>query len=143
MSDIFSCWCYAMQRQVQVKGRIVGKRQANLLESARSSYASMKAKIERILPKIFEKYAGPDVLALLEGAKEPTIKKFEAAIKKRPEEGAWLFYNKKGDIKPVTIDARTRFEYYIDQILNQFYLGCETPLPCLYSARAFASMSRS
>lgn len=27
-----SCWCYATQRQVQVKGRIVGKRQADLLE---------------------------------------------------------------------------------------------------------------
>jgi hypothetical protein len=27
----------------------------------------MKAKIERIMPKIFEKYAGPDVLAMLEG----------------------------------------------------------------------------
>lgn len=27
-----SCWCYATQRQVQVRGRIVGKRQADLLE---------------------------------------------------------------------------------------------------------------
>jgi len=32
MSDVSSCWCYAMQRQVRVKGRIVGKRQADLLE---------------------------------------------------------------------------------------------------------------
>lgn len=27
-----SSWCYATQRQVRVKGRIVGKRQADLLE---------------------------------------------------------------------------------------------------------------
>ena len=27
-----SCWCCAMQRQVQVKGKIVGKRQADLLK---------------------------------------------------------------------------------------------------------------
>ena len=27
-----SCWCYVTQRQVQVKGRTVGKRQADLLE---------------------------------------------------------------------------------------------------------------
>jgi len=107
----------------------------------RPGYAWMKSKIERILPKIFEKYAGPDVLALLEGAKEPTIKKFEAAIKKRPEEGAWLFYNKKGDIKPVTIDPRARFEFYIDHILNQFYLGCETPLPRLFSTPGFTEAS--
>ena len=107
----------------------------------RPAYAWMKSKIERILPKIFEKYAGPDVLALLEGAKEPTIKKFEAAIKKRPEEGAWLFYNKKGDIKPVTIDPRARFEFYIEHILNQFYLGCETPLPRLFSTPGFTEAS--
>jgi len=31
MSDVFSCWCYATQRQVRVKGEIVGKRQADLL----------------------------------------------------------------------------------------------------------------
>lgn len=107
----------------------------------RPSYAWMKAKIEKILPKIFEKYAGPDVLALLEGAKEPTIKKFETAIKSRPEEGAWLFYNKKGDIKPVTIDPRARFEFYIEHILNQFYLGCETPLPRLFSTPGFTEAS--
>jgi len=103
----------------------------------RPSYAWMKSKIEKILPKIFEKYAGPDVLALLEGAKEDQIRKFERAIKKRPEEGAWLFYNKKGDIKPVTIDPRARFEFYIEHILNQFYLGCETPLPRLFSTPGF------
>jgi hypothetical protein len=109
--------------------------------SKRPSYAWMKSKIEKILPKIFEKYAGPDVLALLEGAKEPTIKKFERAIKSRPEEGAWLFYNKKGDIKPVTIDPRARFEFYIEHILNQFYLGCETPLPRLFSTPGFTEAS--
>ena len=33
MSEIrASCWCYAMQRQVYVKGSIVGKRQADLLK---------------------------------------------------------------------------------------------------------------
>jgi len=111
----------------------------------RPAYAWMKSKIEKILPKIFEKYAGPDVLALLEGAKEETIKKFERVIKNRPEEGAWLFYGgkgaSKGDIKPVTIDPRARFEYYIDHILNQFYLGCETPLPRLFSTPGFTEAS--
>lgn len=116
-----------------------------LKSNKRPSYAWMKSKIEKILPKIFEKYAGPDVLALLEGAKEDTIKKFEKAIKNRPEEGAWLFYGKKGaskgDIKPVTIDPRARFEFYIEHILNQFYLGCETPLPRLFSTPGFTEAS--
>lgn len=107
----------------------------------RPAYAWMKAKIENIMPKIFEKYAGPDVLALLEKADESTIRNFEKAIRNRSEEGAWLFYSGKGDIKPVTLDPRARFEYYVDHIINQFYLGCETPLPRLFSTPGFTEAS--
>ena len=107
----------------------------------RPAYAWMKAKIEKIMPKIFEKYAGPDVLALLEKADEATIQKFERAIKGRSEEGAWLFYSGKGDIKPVTLDPRARFEYYVEHMINQFYLGCETPLPRLFSTPGFTEAS--
>jgi hypothetical protein len=101
----------------------------------------MKAQIERSMPKIFEKYAGPDVLALLERADEDTIQKFQQAIKNRSDEGAWLFFNGKGDIRPVTLDPRARFEYYVDHIINQFYLGCETPLPRLFSTPGFTEAS--
>jgi hypothetical protein len=107
----------------------------------RPAYAWMKAKIERIMPKIFEKYAGPDVLALLEKADEETIQKFEKVIKSRSDEGAWLFYSGKGDIKPITLDPRARFEYYVEHIINQFYLGCETPLPRLFSTPGFTEAS--
>jgi hypothetical protein len=113
----------------------------DLDDKKRPAVAYMKAKIERMMPKIFEKYAGPDVLALLEGADEETVKAFESAIKNRSEEGAWLFYNKKGDIKPVTIDPRAGFGYYVDHIINQFYLGCETPLPRLFSTPGFTEAS--
>lgn len=41
----------------------------------------------------------------------------------------------------MTIDPRARFEYYIDHILNQFYLGCETPLPRLFSTPGFTEAS--
>jgi hypothetical protein len=107
----------------------------------RPAYAWMKAKIERAMPRIFEKYAGPDVLALLENADEETIQKFERAIKNRGEEGAWLFYSGKGDIKPVLLDPRARFEYYVEHLINQFYLGCETPLPRLFSTPGFTEAS--
>jgi hypothetical protein len=107
----------------------------------RPAFGLMKAKIEKIMPKIFEKYAGPDVLALLERADEDTIEKFQQAIKNRGDEGAWLFFNGKGDIRPVTLDPRARFEYYVDHIINQFYLGCETPLPRLFSTPGFTEAS--
>ncbi|MCW4044813.1 MAG: hypothetical protein NWE94_04775 [Candidatus Bathyarchaeota archaeon] len=108
----------------------------------RPAYSWMKAKIERLMPKIFEKYAGPDVLAYLEKADPATIKQFESAIKNRPEEGAWLFYNRPCEVKPVTLDPRAQgFVYYIDHIVNQFYLGCETPLPRLFSTPGFTEAS--
>ena len=47
-------------------------------------------------------------------------------------------------MKPVTIDPRAQgFVYYIDHIVNQFYLGCETPLPRLFSAPGFTEASRA
>ncbi len=108
----------------------------------RPSYAWMKAKIEKILPNIFVKYAGPDVVVQLEGQKEDTIKKYESAIKNRPEEGQWLFSGAKNvGVYPVSIDPRARFEYYIDHMVNQFYLGCETPLPRLFSTPGFTEAS--
>ncbi len=52
-----------------------------------------------------------------------------------------LFYSGKGEIKPLTIDPKARFEYYIDHIVNKFYLGCETPLPRLFSTPGFTEAS--
>ncbi len=109
----------------------------------RPSFAWMKAKIERIMPKVFEKYAGPDVLASLPDAKESIIRKFESAVRNRSEEGVWLFYGGKtaARLDPVTIDPRAKFEYYVDHILNQVYLGCETPLSMLFSTPGFTEAS--
>ena len=108
----------------------------------RPAYAWMKSKIEKLIPNIFLKYAGPHVVVQLEGQKKETIEKFETAIKNAPEEGAWIFSGAKNvSVNPVTIDPRSRFEYYIDHIVNQFYLGCETPLPRLFSTPGFTEAS--
>ena len=109
----------------------------------RPAFAWMKAKIERLMPKIFEKYAGPDVVVGLPGAKPETIEKFERAVKNRPEEGVWLFHGlKDANVNAVSIDPRAQgFTYYIDHMVNQFYLGCETPLPRLFSTPGFTEAS--
>jgi hypothetical protein len=117
-------------------------------DNKRPAYAWMKAKIERIMPKVLEKYAGPDVLVNLPKASDAVMGSFANTVKSRPEEGAWLFYNggdKDGKpnatISPIQLDPRARFEYYIDHIINQFYLGCETPLPRLFSTPGFTEAS--
>ena len=78
------------------------------------------------------------------GAKPETIKKFEHAVKNRPEEGVWLFHGLKRmpTVNAVSIDPRAQgFTYYIDHMVNQFYLGCETPLPRLFSTPGFTEAS--
>ena len=109
----------------------------------RPAFAQMKAKMERLMPKVIEKYAGPDVVVGLPGAKPEAIKAFEKAIKNRPEEGAWLFHAfKDATVTPVTIDPRAiGFKNYIDHMINQCYLGVETPLPRLFSTPGFTEAS--
>lgn len=111
--------------------------------SRRPAFAAMKAKIERLMPKVIEKYAGPDVVVGLPGAKPEVLKTFERAIKNRPEEGTWLFHSQKdATVTPVSIDPRAvGFTNYIDHMINQFYLGCETPLPRLFSTPGFTEAS--
>jgi hypothetical protein len=41
----------------------------------------------------------------------------------------------------VTLDLRACFEYHIDHVINQFYLGYETPLPRLFSTPGFTEAS--
>jgi hypothetical protein len=109
----------------------------------RPAFAWMKSKIERLMPKIFEKYAGPDVVVGAPGAKEGTIQKWEKALKNRPEEGVWLFHGQKDlSVNAVQIDPRAQgFTFYVDHMVNQFYLGCETPLPRLFSTPGFTEAS--
>jgi hypothetical protein len=110
----------------------------------RPSYAWIKAKVEKVIPKLYEKWAGPDVLVWVPYASRETIKDFERRIKQRPEEGSWLFYGEakgKGEapaVYPVTIDPRSRgFEYYIEYMLKQFYVGCQSPVASLFSSPAY------
>lgn len=108
----------------------------------RPPLAWAKSKIEKVIPNIFSKYAAHYVIVQLEGQKEETLKKLEAAIKSAPEEGAWIFSSARNvSVNPVAIDPRSRFESYIEHIINQFYLGCETPLPRLFSTPGFTEAS--
>ncbi|MCW4035459.1 MAG: hypothetical protein NWF03_08865, partial [Candidatus Bathyarchaeota archaeon] len=45
------------------------------------------------------------------------------------------------DIKTVTVDPQARYEPYIDHILNQVYLGGQTPLPKLFTTPGFTEAS--
>lgn len=108
----------------------------------RMSFLEMKARIEKIMPEIFEKYAGPDELWVFAGASDKKLAEYQKLIKKKPKAGAKFVYNKaEADIKTVAVDPRARYEAYVDHILNQVYLGGQTPIPKLLTTPGFTEAS--
>jgi len=108
----------------------------------RISFLEMKARIEKIIPEIFEKYAGPDELWIFAGASDEKLAEYQKLIKTKPKAGARFVYNKpEADIKTVSVDHKARYEAYIDHILNQIYLGGQTPLPKLFTTPGFTEAS--
>jgi len=108
----------------------------------RMSILEMKARIETRMIDVFEKYAGPDELWLFPGVSPDQLSKYQALIKSKPKAGARFVYDKAdADIKTVQVDPRARYEAYIDHILNQVYLGGQTPLPKLFTTPGFTEAS--
>jgi len=107
----------------------------------RESLISVKARLEKVMPEIFEKYAGPDELWIFEGVSDDKLAEYQRLIKSKPKAGARFVYNKPADVKTVQVDPRARFEGYIDHLINQFYLGLQTPLPKLFTTPGFTEAS--
>lgn len=107
----------------------------------RMSFLEMKARIEKILPEIFEKYAGPDELWIFEGVSDEQLAEYQRLIKSRPKTGARFVYNRPADVKAVQIDPRIQFKAYLEHIVNQVYLGGQTPLPKLFTTPGFTEAS--
>ena len=108
----------------------------------RNCYLEMKWQIEQQSIDIHRKYAGPDQLWLLPKAKEADATSLKALIKSRPKEGArFVFSGLDGDIKSAPIDPRAGFSYIVDHIMNQNYLGLETPLAKALTTPGFTEAS--
>jgi len=92
---------------------------------------------------IHEKYAGPDQMWWMPKAKTQDITKLERLLKSRPKEGAKYVWNgeKGADIFTVSLDPRARFDFYVDHIMNQNYLGLETPLAKALTTPGFTEAS--
>jgi hypothetical protein len=108
----------------------------------RQSFLEMKARIEKVMPEIFEKYAGPDELWLFPGVSSDKLAEYQRLIKAKPKAGARFVYDRAdADVKTVAVDPRARYEAYVEHILNQVYLGGQTPLPKLFTTPGFTEAS--
>ncbi len=60
----------------------------------------------------------------------------------KPNAGARFVYDRAdADVKTVAVDPRARYEAYVEHILNQVYLGGQTPLPKLFTTPGFTEAS--
>lgn len=108
----------------------------------RKSFLEMKARIEKVMPEIFEKYAGPDELWLFPGVNAERLAEFQRLIRSKPKAGARFVCDRAdADVKTVAVDPRARYEAYVDHIMNQIYLGGQTPLPKLFTSPGFTEAS--
>ena len=107
----------------------------------RISFLEMKARIEDVMPDVFEKYVGPEAVYIFEGASEEKVAEYQQLIRTMPKAGARWVYNKPADIKTVQIDPRMRFAYIVEHVVNQVYLGGQTPLPKLFTTPGFTEAS--
>ena len=109
----------------------------------RKCYLEMKWRIEQRMIDIHEKYAGPDQMWWMPKAKDADVTKLQSLLKSRPKEGARYVWSgeKGGDIFTVSLDPRARFDYYVDHIMNQNYLGLETPLAKALTTPGFTEAS--
>lgn len=99
----------------------------------RMSFLEMKARIENIMPRIFEKYAGPDEVWSIPGAKPETAITLQGLLKKKPKEGARFVWSGKDQatISTVQVDPRARYEAYVDHIMGQTNMGGQSPVSAL------------
>jgi len=99
----------------------------------RISFLEMKARIENIMPKIFEKYAGPDEVWSIPGARDTTATTLQGLLKKKPKEGARFVWSgkEKAEISTVQVDPRARYEAYVSHIMGQINMGGQSPVSAL------------
>lgn len=110
----------------------------------RESFLKIKAKMEAIMPRIFERYAAPKNVWIFPGTGDSKLKEYKAAIEQAPPEEDLAFNpSEKGafEIKPLTIDPRARFEGFINHIESQYIAGMQTPVVKLFTAPGFTEAS--
>jgi hypothetical protein len=110
----------------------------------RESLLKIKAKMETIMPKIFERYASPKSVWVFTGASDNKLNEYKTAIEQTPQNED-LVFNPSGstsfDIKTLAIDPRARFEGFVNYIESQTVAGMQTPVVKLYTAPGFTEAS--
>ena len=111
-------------------------------ETVRPSFSEIIGRIQNSIMSQFEKFGGPNELWIFPGVNKTDLEAYYARIKNIPSSGSRFVTNVEDARVQLLVPERARsFDYYIETLMNEFYLGLSTPLPKLFTAPGFTEAS--
>jgi len=121
--------------------RTVAERMALPDGEIRQSFIEMKGRMQAAMIDQFEKFSAPNEMWTIEGLSDEKLGDFQSALKNMPKKGARWASSLKGDIKLAVAERARSFDAYIENVMNEFYLALQTPLPKLFTTPGFTEAS--
>jgi len=110
----------------------------------REPFLKIKARMEAIMPRVFERYVGPKNIWVFPGVPDAKRDEYKKAIEASPQDEDLAFNpptKDSFDIRTLSIDPRARFEGFVSYIESQYISGMQTPVIKLYTAPGFTEAS--
>ena len=111
------------------------------INEVRPAMADMKARMQKAMIDQFEKFSGPTELWTFKNLGKDDLQTYANVLKKIPAKGARLAYNDEAEIKQAVVPMGRGWEPYVENIINDFLLGLETPIPRLFTTPGFTEAS--
>ena len=109
---------------------------------SRPGFAEIVGRIQNSITKQFEKFGGPNELWIFPDLNKRELEDYYQKIKNIPAHGSRFVTNvEKAKVQLLVPERARSFDYYIETIMNEYYLGLLTPLPKLFTAPGFTEAS--
>lgn len=107
----------------------------------REPFYKMKAKMQSAMINTFDKFGAPNELWTFKGLSDKKLDEVTKNLTTMPKSGARWAANVEGNIKLAVAERARSFDAYVDNIMNEYYIGLQTPLPKLFTTPGFTEAS--
>lgn len=111
-------------------------------DGIREPFYRMKAKMQQAMVEQFQKFSAPNELWIFPGLSKEDTQAYARQVRGVPRRGARFVTNVEGaEVKQIVAERSRAFDSYVENILNDYLLGLETPLPKLFTTPGFTEAS--
>jgi len=111
-------------------------------DGVREPFYRMKAKMQQAMIEQFQKFSAPNELWVFPGLSKEEAQAYARQVRGVPRRGARFVTNVEGaEVKQIIAERSRAFDSYVENILNDYLLGLETPLPRLFTTPGFTEAS--